>query len=639
MKSFLVALLITVCSAWHVGAKTNIDSLTQLVRKEKNDVVKITLLGALCEQYRSYAIDSFHVYALQTVALAKKLQQPYYNAISQCYLGLYYYRKGNIDSLTPLLENISHIKLDNDPKSTVVKNKMKLLRAGYFMKLNKQQEAMRLYYDVLENAVSIKDSFSYMLALNGVGWSNMELERFDDAITWLQKGIAIKTSSELERLKGLYYINISSCYGSLGKIELAQKSVEEGLRIAKRYDDLLLHANGLNILSNIYLHYQKPNKAIECLTEATAIRKKTGDPFYIVSDMSQLSVLYFDINEHQKAINLVLEAIAIATKENITAKLPLLYDNLSEMYYKSHDYQKAYDALQTLIDLKEQQYQKAPAEKLKELEVKYETSIKENIIQKQQFQLSQKNYLLWSSTLLLGLAIVIGLMGIRNYKHKSALRVQTALAIQKEENTKAILDAEEKERTRLASELHDGLGPMLSTVKYNLSGMKSITANLENGDKELFRKTIHLLDESCKEVRQVSHSIMPNALLKNGLESALRDFTTKIGNNQIKINLTTDLRGKKIDSQIAVATYRIIQECINNVIKHAQATQVDISVIKDEDGLSATIEDNGKGFLLKEKQEEGIGLKNMAARIRYLQGSFEIDSRPGNGTLIAFHIP
>jgi signal transduction histidine kinase len=211
---------------------------------------------------------------------------------------------------------------------------------------------------------------------------------------------------------------------------------------------------------------------------------------------------------------------------------------------------------------------------------------------------------------------------------------------QQELSIRAVIEAEEKERQRIARDLHDGVGQMMSVAKMNLSAFES---NIQFANKEQqvsFEKIIDLVDESCKEVRSVSHNMMPNALLKNSLATAIRDFIDKIEKKALHIRLYTKGLDERLDSNLEIVLYRVIQECVNNVTKHADATSLDIAVIKDNDGISATIEDNGKGFDISDKDKfEGIGLKNILTRVEYLKGNVDFDSTPGRGTLVALNVP
>ena len=180
----------------------------------------------------------------------------------------------------------------------------------------------------------------------------------------------------------------------------------------------------------------------------------------------------------------------------------------------------------------------------------------------------------------------------------------------------------------------------MSAAKMNLSMVESELAFQNPEQKQAFEKAMSLVDEGCREVRSVSHQIMPNALLKSGLASAVREFINKIDQRVIKVNLYAEGLNERVDSLTEPVLYRVIQECVNNVIKHAAASQLDISVIRDGEGISVTIEDNGKGFNPGDKAlAEGIGLKNIRSRVEYLKGTVEWDSSPGKGTVVMVHVP
>jgi signal transduction histidine kinase len=181
---------------------------------------------------------------------------------------------------------------------------------------------------------------------------------------------------------------------------------------------------------------------------------------------------------------------------------------------------------------------------------------------------------------------------------------------------------------------------MMSAAKMNLSVFENELPFSSEQQRASFENVISLVDESCREIRSVSHQMMPNALLKRGLASAVKEFIDKIDARVIRVSLHTEGLDERIDKNTETVLYRVIQECVNNVMKHAQATQLDISIIKDQDGISASIEDNGKGFDSGSRQHfEGIGIKNILSRINYLRGTVEFDSSPGKGTLVAIHVP
>jgi signal transduction histidine kinase len=217
---------------------------------------------------------------------------------------------------------------------------------------------------------------------------------------------------------------------------------------------------------------------------------------------------------------------------------------------------------------------------------------------------------------------------------KSELIKQQELAV------KAVIEAEENERQRIAKDLHDGVGQMMSAAKMNLSAFESELKWSDENQQQSFEKIIQLVDESCKEVRSVSHIMMPNALLKKNLAMAIGDFVDKLDKKKLQVHVYTEGLEERLDSNIETVLYRVIQECVTNVIKHAEATNLDISLIRDKDGINGTIEDNGKGFDISDKEKfEGIGLRNIITRIEYLKGTVDFDSAPHRGTVVGIHVP
>ena len=260
--------------------------------------------------------------------------------------------------------------------------------------------------------------------------------------------------------------------------------------------------------------------------------------------------------------------------------------------------------------------------------------------QLQKLQLTKRNIIIAIIGAVFLLLVLISWLLYNRYKIKQENKLQNEVLKQQEKAAKDIIQAEENERQRIAGELHDGLGQLFSAVKMNLSGIKDNLNFKDEQSRVIFSKTVDMVDESCREVRVISHQMAPNALLKSGLTSAIRDFISKIDARKLKINLETFGLKERLDQSTEAVLYRVIQESVNNVIKHAGASSLDIQLSRDEEGINVMIEDNGVGFSVeKQDASHGMGLKNIISRVNYLKGSVEVSSEPGKGTLVAIHIP
>jgi len=200
--------------------------------------------------------------------------------------------------------------------------------------------------------------------------------------------------------------------------------------------------------------------------------------------------------------------------------------------------------------------------------------------------------------------------------------------------------AEEDERKRIAADLHDSVAQKMVVAKLNLEAFETYFPAFNKEQQHVFNSIASLVDESCTEVRDLSHSMMPQAFFKSGLTDSIKSFLDKIDNKKLLIKFNAEGSLEHVDDSTGVMIYRIIQECIQNVLKHAKATTLDISIIAENEALDIIIEDNGIGFNTGISAEgAGTGIKNIQSRIAFLNGKSEISSSPGAGTVIAFYIP
>jgi len=261
----------------------------------------------------------------------------------------------------------------------------------------------------------------------------------------------------------------------------------------------------------------------------------------------------------------------------------------------------------------------------------------------QQLSIRQKNtlnYILISSAVLL---LIISLLSYRNYKQKQKLQQQRISELETQQQltaTEAVLKGEEQERTRLAKDLHDGLGGMLSGIKYSFNTMKgNLVMTPENN--QAFERSMDMLDSSIKEMRRVAHNMMPEALVKFGLDTALKDFCSDINNSgALAVSYQSiGLENLQIDQTTAITVYRIVQELINNTMKHAAAKTALVQVTKSNGQLTVTVEDDGKGFdTAVLSRSKGIGWSNIQNRVEFLKGTLDVQSEKEKGTSVHIEI-
>ena len=198
----------------------------------------------------------------------------------------------------------------------------------------------------------------------------------------------------------------------------------------------------------------------------------------------------------------------------------------------------------------------------------------------------------------------------------------------------AIINTEEKERKRFAKDLHDGLGPILSTVKMSLSAL--VGRIKDKAGTDILSNANHLVNEAINTIKEISNNLSPHILSNFGLVSAIKAFATKINQTKtIKIDFKSNMEDKRLDNDKEVVIYRAVCELINNSVRHSGASRIEIELNKHEKFVTLHFNDNGKGFdasMHNEEDIKGMGLSNIRARVRSVDGVFILESIPERGT-------
>jgi signal transduction histidine kinase len=238
------------------------------------------------------------------------------------------------------------------------------------------------------------------------------------------------------------------------------------------------------------------------------------------------------------------------------------------------------------------------------------------------------------------LAFAIGVFMIQKI-FKYMKRVEESRRLTEKMFLNTIIQTEEKERKRFAKDLHDGLGPLLSTVKMSVSSLAQIKH--DEASREIVENTEMVINEAIKSLKEISDNLSPHVLNNFGLVRALNNFSNKINvTKTIRINLVANMKDERFDSNVEVILYRVICELINNTIKHAHAKKIDISLTQDEDFLTIIYKDDGKGFdvnkVIEQPASSGMGFSNIYSRINSLKGEIKIESAHKKGTLVTIKV-
>ena len=500
--------------------------------------------------------------------------------------------------------------------------------------------ALQYYFEGLKIWEAQNNKRGIMLNKNNIGEVYGNLKNFDKQYQYLTEALTIAIENDFKDGIALIKQNLSIYYSYKNDFKTAFNSQVEAVHLFEQQNKMSEAALGYSNAGAYCFFMNNLDSALFYYEKAKVIGEQLKDIRVLSMSYANIAEVYENQNKISEAIEGYNKSIEYARENKYKEQLLFCYAQLAGIYQKKGEFPLAIQYIKKQQGVKDSILNIASSKQINELQTKYETAKKEHTIQQQQFELVKKNYWIGGIAGLLLLGGLLGFSFYRSSKLKQAKKMQDEIMKQQDMATKAVIEAEENERKRIAGDLHDGVGQTMSAAKMNLSSIESRLNFGNEEDRIAFEKIVNLVDESCKEVRTVSHNMMPNALLKSGLSSAVKEFIDKIDSRILKVNLYSEGLNERLDSNVETVLYRVIQECVNNVIKHSGANQLDISLIKDADGIAATIEDNGRGFNIGEKEKAGgIGLKNIRTRIEYLKGTIDFDSAPGKGTLVAIHVP
>jgi len=432
--------------------------------------------------------------------------------------------------------------------------------------------------------------------------------------------------------------NRSSAIQFYNKAKKIYSKEKNTLGIADCYENIATSYNVIEpIIVDSALYYSK-------LAEKQY--KLLNNSYALAVNYNNQSQIYLQLKDYPKGILYLLKADSLPLKENEKKTKLIFYENLAELYELNGNPTLHAKYLKKQLELKDSINDTNQNIAISEINEKYQNEkLRANNLEIEAKRIQNRNlsYGLGGSLLL---GSVIFLLIFKNRKRKQELAQQQQevknqkLANQlKEQELKAIdamIEGQEKERQRIANDLHDDLGGLMATVKLHFNALK------KNEKPELYDKTNALIEEAYQKVRSVAHAKNSGVIAKQGLLVAVRNMANKISAaNQLQIEVVDHGLDNRLENSLELTLFRIIQELVTNVIKHAEATEVNIHLTNHEDCINIMVEDNGKGFNPQQitKTNAGMGISSIDKRVEHLQGKMTIESEKDKGTTVIIDIP
>lgn len=415
-------------------------------------------------------------------------------------------------------------------------------------------------------------------------------------------------------------------------IDSARQFYREALAISINLSDSLQIGG---ILMNLGQNEEKqnPETALIYYDLAEDIFVDLDNKHKLASIYLNRGKFYRDQKLYQKSVDESIKALQLARENGFTDFIHSAGQNLAHSYEALGLTDSALHYFKIYKEYGDTIYNQAKIKEIENLKAKYDSDKKDKEIK---LTAAQRDMLMY--TLMVGLVLTLVVIIFYNQRQRINRRlrrkeqelheqeVNKLIQGQELKSINSMLEGEERERKRIAEDLHDSVGSMLSAMK--------LQVDETNG------KMVELLDETAEEVRRISHNLETRVLNRFGLIAALEDLTEKITNsNKVRFELQHLDLDDRLDSNIEINVYRIVQELISNALKHSQATEIIAQVNRVDEHLIIMVEDNGVGFdSLMARESEGMGLKNIRSRVQELNGDFNIDSGQNQGTVVTVEL-
>lgn len=645
-------LFFTFIFAANIHAQTKIaDSIRQVIFSINNPTKKLSAILDYCDQYQSLNRDTAYDYALLALGMAKKFGDRRSLARAELAFANAYYVWGWVDSALVVCDSSLKKYTVKDAANRDVYFKLLRQKAICYGGVQKYPEALDLFYKLLREAEQYKDSVTIASTCNSIGSVNINMDKPIEALKWISRAAAVETSAEkFLSAKAATLTNKGLAYMTTGNNDSAIFYLNKALPSARQSQNLNTLAAALRIRSNLYVTLQQYNEAETDLVEMIAIRRTLSGSSNLSDDNIQIANFYANTGQLNRAIDFCRQLIrsgdvhnsqdSTGYTNNLSIKLEY-YKALADFYKQAGRSNEYTATLEEIINAKDSFYEANSAVAIADMQTKYETEQKEKTILQQKYDITKKNFLLYGSIALLLLSATTFYLLFREYRHKQSNKMQHVLDQEQVNKAAAVKTAEEKERKRIAADLHDNLGVQANAILYN--------AELLKHEKEGSEALVDDLHDTAKlmllNLRETLWAMKTNDIAAPDLWLRIISFTRQMSRHYTQIEFATEGSASLeiiLQSARALNIVMIIQEAVQNAVKHSEAKKIIVSSVTKNNTWQLCVSDNGKGFVFDEafSKTESHGLKNMQERAADSGLLLEIKGmEAGGGSLLVLHIP
>lgn len=604
------------------------DSLLRSSKVVKTDTAKASIYYQLADHVGGRDFKKAISYIGQGMQLSKN--SPFYQAIGYFYFGKIYRDNEDVKANESYDKALTLFARYSNAQSYSYQSRVWSGKASIAQRTNDNKRFIDLILTkAIPLAIKAGDSIRLAESFTNLALPFMNYGDYNKAIYYFNKSAEILRRNAPMNFRQMdNFVNLSRVYLHQKKPVLARANLDSAQMILKQDPRSLYAPYYYTIEGMYYIQLKNFVQAQESLDKGLAIAEELKSKYDIRSILYQKARL-FELKQDFVSIRKILLKMYNEGYVDMDLDKKQLLRDLAYVEEKLGNIKAAYRWQTKYSDFADSFYTKKAKLQIAGLEAKYNYTQKEQELLAANKRSENQRVIMWIS--IGGSLTIVGLFLylFRLRKIKSEQELQSLKQLQRIALTEALLSGEEKERTRMARDLHDGLGGMLAGIKINLTNIVQ-----ENTSAEM-EMLIKQLDNSVTELRRIARNMMPEALLRSGLKIALTDLCLLASTESLKVYSSFLNIHQDLPRQTQIIVYRIVQELLTNVIKHSGANEAFVQCSQHENTFFITVEDNGRGFNSDNTDQfKGLGLENISSRVDFLKGKMDIRATPEKGTII-----
>lgn len=502
----------------------------------------------------------------------------------------------------------------------------------------------------LDLSKHVGDELGQANALAEIGNAYLLLEEYETGKEYHQQAFKLFQNNDDVRGMGSSCSSISHAFDKTGHLDSALYYTEKGMAYSLKSGHMFQIANAYRTKCGFLLQMDAPDEEVlDCSLAQLEYDRQIQNKEGIMLGLLQISKVLNNMKRFEESIQYTNQALEMANRMGKLREKLEIFKSLAIRYENISSFEKAYQFMDSAYYYQDVVRGMDVQAQTLELNEKYQTAEKDRIILEEKanaLELEKKNaaaqlvisnrnkwiYGISGGTLAL---VFLGLLLLQRNKRKAQQDKDAALLEERDRSLQAVIDAQEEERKRISKDLHDGIGQQLSGLKMAWS---TLSQSLQGADQQKIEELTSILTDSADEVRSISHQMMPRSLQELGLVPAIEDMLEKsFRYSEIAYRFDHFKANKRYNERLEISLYRVCQELINNVIKHSNASEVSVQLIRTNQFLSLIVEDNGRG--MGTGRAEGHGLQNISARLGVIKGQVSYAPSEESGTLATVRIP